>query len=37
MVNAVLTEADEDKPEEIKDNRLIPINIRQMMYDIFWR
>ena len=35
MVNAVLTEADEDKPEEIKDNRLIPINIRQMMYDIF--
>jgi len=35
MVNDVLTEADEDKPEEIKDNRLIPINIRQMMYDIF--
>ena len=35
MVNAVLTEADEDKPEEIKNNRLIPINIRQMMYDIF--
>lgn len=35
MVNAVLTEADKDKPEEIKNNRLIPINIRQMMYDIF--
>lgn len=35
MVDAVLTNVDEDKPEEIKENRLIPINIRQMMYDIF--
>ena len=35
MVNSVLTEADENKPEEIKNNSLIPINIKQMVYDIF--
>tara|TARA_R110000796_G_scaffold50873_2_gene119902 strand:+ start:298 stop:2628 length:2331 start_codon:yes stop_codon:yes gene_type:complete len=35
LVNSVLTEADENKPEEIKNNSLIPINIKQMVYDIF--